>query len=84
MVAGAGLGFALAFLNLWPFVGLWLAHGWARLAYAVALGSMFLIYVGMSLRSSIPPYYFVLHPVSTVLFVYTLLRSMFLTLGAMA
>jgi glycosyltransferase involved in cell wall biosynthesis len=71
---------ALFYLNLWPFVGLWLAHGWGRLPYAIALGSMFLIYLGMSFRSSIPAYYFVLHPVSTVLFEYTLLRSMFLTL----
>ena len=71
---------ALFFLNLWPFVGLWLAHGWGRLPYAIALGSMFLIYLGMSFRSSIPAYYFLLHPVSTVLFEYTLLRSMFLTL----
>ncbi|HZS99344.1 MAG TPA: glycosyltransferase family 2 protein [Terriglobales bacterium] len=71
---------ALFYLNMWPFVGLWLAHGWVRLPYAIALGSMFLIYLGMSVRSSIPPYYFVLHPVSTVLFEYTLLRSMFLTL----
>ena len=72
--------FGLFFLNLWPFIGLWLAHGWARLPYAIALCSMFLIYLGMSFRSSIPPYYFVLHPVSTVLFEYTLLRSMLLTL----
>jgi glycosyltransferase involved in cell wall biosynthesis len=72
--------FGLFFLNLWPFIGLCLAHGWVRLPYAIALGSMFLIYLGMSLRSSIPPYYFLLHPVSTVLFEYTLLRSMFLTL----
>jgi glycosyltransferase involved in cell wall biosynthesis len=71
---------ALFFLNLWPFVGLWPAHGWGRLPYVIALGSMFLIYLGMSFRSSIPAYYFVLHPVSTVLFEYTLLRSMFLTL----
>ena len=28
-----------------------------------------------------PPYYFVLHPVSTTLFVYTMLRSMIITLG---
>jgi len=41
---------------------------------------MFLIYFGMSRRSSIPPYYFLLHPVSTALFIYTLLRSMTLTL----
>ncbi|HEV3511928.1 MAG TPA: glycosyltransferase family 2 protein [Candidatus Sulfotelmatobacter sp.] len=70
----------LAFLNFGPFLGIWLAHGWARVPYAVALGSMFLIYIGMSWRSSVPPYYFLLHPVSTALFIYTLLLSMFLTL----
>ena len=72
--------FGLAFLNLMPFFGVWLAHAWARLPYAVALLSIFLIYLGMSWRSAVPPYYFFLHPISTVLFVYTLLRSMFLTL----
>lgn len=72
--------FALAFLNLGPFLGLGLAHAWARLPYGIALGSMFVIYVGMSRRSSVAPYYFFLHPVSSTLFVYTLLRSMFLTL----
>ena len=72
--------FGLLFLNLGPFLGVWLAHGWARLPYTVALGSMFLIYLGMSFKSSIPPYYFLLHPISTLMFAYTLLRSMFLTL----
>ena len=69
--------FGLAFLNLMPFLGIWLAHGWERLPYAIALGSMFSIYVGMSWRSGVPAYYFLLHPVSTALFVYTLLLSMF-------
>jgi hypothetical protein len=73
--------FGLAYLNLMPFAGVWLAHGWARLPYAVALASMFLIYLGMSWRSKVPPYYFLLHPVSSVLFIYTLLRSMFQTLS---
>jgi glycosyltransferase involved in cell wall biosynthesis len=72
--------FALAFLNLMPFLGVWLAQGWARLPYALALVSIFLIYSGMSFRSTVPPYYFFLHPVSTMLFVYTMLRSMFVTL----
>jgi glycosyltransferase involved in cell wall biosynthesis len=72
--------FGLAFLNLMPFLGLWLAHGWARLPYAIALASMFSIYVGMSWRSRVPAYYFLLHPVSSALFIYTLMRSMFLTL----
>jgi glycosyltransferase involved in cell wall biosynthesis len=72
--------FALAFLNLMPFLGLSIAPGWTRLPYAVALFAMAMIYVGMSLKSSIPPYYFLLHPVSTALFVYAVLRSMYLTL----
>jgi len=71
----------LAFLNLLPFFGALLAHGWARLPYAIALASMFSIYAGMSKQSDVPPYYFVLHPVSTTLFVYTMLRSMIITLG---
>jgi glycosyltransferase involved in cell wall biosynthesis len=70
----------LAFLNLAPFLGVWLAHGWAKAPYLIALASMFLIYVGMSMRSAVPPYYFVLHPISTTLFVYTLARSMALAL----
>jgi len=67
----------LAFLNLMPFLGIWLAHGWERIPYAIALASMFSIYVGMSWRSGVPAYYFLLHPVSTALFIYTLLLSMF-------
>ena len=67
----------LAFLNLGPFLGVGLAHGWARVPYAIALASLFLIYYGISLRSAVPPYYFLLHPVGTSLFIYILLRSMF-------
>ncbi len=73
--------FALAFLNLMPFLGIWLARGWERLPYAVALASIFAIYVGMSWESDIPAYYFVLHPMGTALFVYIMLRSMVLTLA---
>jgi glycosyltransferase involved in cell wall biosynthesis len=72
--------FALAFLNLMPFIGVLVAHGWAKLPYAIALLSMYLIYFGMSSMSGVPSYYFFLHPVSTLLFVYTMLRSMMVTL----
>jgi len=70
----------LAFVNFGPFLGIWLAHGWARLPYGIALASMFAIYIGISWRSAVPAYYFLLHPVSTAMFIYTLLRSMVLTL----
>jgi glycosyltransferase involved in cell wall biosynthesis len=66
----------LGFLNLGPFLGVWLAHGWVRTLYAIALVSILAIYWGMSKLSAVRPYYFFLHPVSTTLFMYTLLRSM--------
>lgn len=75
-----GSAIALLYLNLMPYVGLGLAQGWSRAGYALALFSIFLIYAGMSLRTKISPLYFLLHPVSTVLFNYALLRSMFVTL----
>ncbi len=68
--------FGLAFLNLGPFLGLCLAQGWERLPYVIALLSMFAIYAGISRNSKIPPYYFLLHPVSSTLFTYILIRSM--------
>jgi glycosyltransferase involved in cell wall biosynthesis len=72
--------FMLAFLNLMPFLGIFLAHGWARLPYAVALVGMFGIYAGMASKSDVPAYYFFLHPISSAMFVYIMLRSMILTL----
>jgi len=71
---------ALAYLNLMPFLGVWVAPGWSRAGYVLALASIFAIYTGMSSRSHVPWYYCLLHPVSSALFVYTLLRSMFITL----
>ena len=71
---------ALAFLNLGPFVGIVLAHGWARVPYAIALASIFGIYYGMSRLSDVAPYYVFLHPISTCLVTYTVARSMVLTM----
>jgi hypothetical protein len=64
-----------------PFVGILLAHGWQRWPYAIALASIFAIYVGMSWKSDVPAYYFLLHPLSSLLFVYIMLRSMLLTVA---
>jgi len=75
-----GSAFMMAFLNILPFFGVVLAHGWAKLPYAIALVGIFGIYVGMSWKSDVPAYYFVLHPISSTMFVYIMLRSTFLTL----
>jgi len=75
-----GAAFLLVFLNLGPFLGLAFAPGWSRLGYTIAVAVIACVYLGESWYSDIRPYYFVLHPVSTVLFAYILLRSTVLTL----
>jgi len=75
-----GFCVAAAFLNIMPFAGVFLANGWARIPYAVALACLFFLYFGMSLFSDVRTWYFLLHPVSTLLFIYTMLRSMFFAL----
>jgi glycosyltransferase involved in cell wall biosynthesis len=72
-VAGAVL---LALLNLGPWAGLALAHGWARAGFAVAVAAILGLYAGMATRSRVPFYYFLTHPVATVIFDYIVLRSM--------
>jgi glycosyltransferase involved in cell wall biosynthesis len=71
---------ALLFLNLAPFVGVWLAPGWSRSGYALAVGSLFFIYAAAWRKGDISPLYFFLHPVAALLFLYAILRSMILTL----
>lgn len=68
-------------LNLGPWLGLALAHGWARLGYGLAVLGIALLYLGMSWRSAISPLYFLSNPVAGVMFAYILMRSAFLTLS---
>jgi len=75
-----GGSIAVAILNLMPFFGVLFAPGWARIGYGFAFASMFGLYAGIWRRDEISPWYFFLHPVSTILFIYTILRSMFVTL----
>ena len=64
-------------LNLLPFLGLWLAPGWAKAGFAVAIAAIALIYAGMDSR--ITPYV-LLHPLNSSIIAYALLRSMVATL----
>jgi glycosyltransferase involved in cell wall biosynthesis len=75
-----GFCFAAAFVNIMPFLGVFVAQGWARLPYEIALLCLFFLYFGMSLFSDVRPWYLLLHPVATMLFIYTMLRSMFFAL----
>jgi glycosyltransferase involved in cell wall biosynthesis len=76
------IGFCIiaAILNILPFAGVLAAHGAARIPYAIALACIFFLYAGMSVSSGVGPWYFFLHPLATVLIIYTTLRSMIFTL----
>ncbi len=68
-------------INLGPFVGVWLAQGWAKAGYLAALVAIAAMYFGMASRSDIPMRYVFLHPIGTLLFAMTMLRSMIVTLA---
>jgi glycosyltransferase involved in cell wall biosynthesis len=64
-------------LNLLPFLGLWLAPGWSKAGFALAVIAIAVLYAGMDSRIS--PYV-LLHPLNSLIIVYALLRSMTATL----
>jgi glycosyltransferase involved in cell wall biosynthesis len=74
-LAFAGCG-ALLFLHLLPFVGLFVAPAWSKLPFALSLVGIAALYAGMARRSHTSPLYLFTHPFATLLFVYTMMRSM--------
>jgi hypothetical protein len=71
----------MAILNLGPFLGVVFAPGWAKIGYTAALIALALLYVGMSSKSHVSPLYFFVHPISSCLFLFTLIRSAYLTIA---
>ncbi len=70
----------LLFLNLMPLVGVLLAPRWAKLGYALALTCIGMLHLGMAKRTPVPAWTFFFYPLSTLLIVLTMLRSMAHTL----
>ncbi len=68
------------FFNLLPVVGAILAPHWAKIPYLVALAALAAIHLGMARRTAVPAWTFFLYPVSALLIVYTMLRSLAHTL----
>jgi len=72
--------FGMLWLHLGPWVGTLFATGWARAAYALALFCLVMVYVGMSRRAKVGIGYVLLHPMASLLMVFTLVCSTVLTL----
>ena len=70
----------LVALNVLPFLGVWLAPGWSKAGFAIAVVAIGALYIGMHGISRISPVYALLHPVNSLIIAYALLLSMASTL----
>jgi glycosyltransferase involved in cell wall biosynthesis len=86
----AALGYNLPFvvlaisgmlmMNVVPFAGLILGHGWVRILSGVAVVLAMAFHVGVDWAMRVSPLYALTHPLGALLFSYMLLRSTVVTL----
>lgn len=81
LALAAAATFGLLWLHLGPWFGTAFATGWARAGYAVALGCLLTVYAGLDRRMNVGVGYVLLHPVASLLMVFSLVRSTVLTLA---
>lgn len=68
MVVAATIGTLL--LYVWPWVAVWMTHGWTRALYAAAIGIMLLMYAGSAAAQGSPAWRGVLFPVASMMFLF--------------
>jgi cellulose synthase/poly-beta-1,6-N-acetylglucosamine synthase-like glycosyltransferase len=80
------IGFALfgiagmALISIVPFVALFFTHGWAQLAAAVCVATSMALQGLLLMETDVSPFYGITHPLGAAVFIYMVLRSMFITL----
>jgi len=75
-------GLAVLFLNVWPFAAIFLVHGVAWRLYLLAAIILVAVIADANHLYGLPRWYALPHPLSALLFVYILWKSMILTLWA--
>ena len=70
----------LVMLNIVPFVGVFLTHGWMRMLCAIAVLTAVCFHAGVAIVMRVSPVYALTHPLGVLLFCYMLLRSTVVTL----
>jgi glycosyltransferase involved in cell wall biosynthesis len=71
---------AMVMLHLVPFAGVFLAHGWTRIFYALAVLIMLSMHAGVDLANGVSPLYALTHPLGAILVSYMIVRSVAVTL----
>jgi hypothetical protein len=80
VVRSIGAGIAVLLLNVWPFVAIFVVGGLAWMLYALAVAVMLLFISDTNHFYGQPRWYALAHPLSAILFVYILWKSMALAL----
>ena len=70
----------MLFLNVAPFVGIFISHGWIRVLAAIAVVIAVGFHAGVAIVMRVSPFYALTHPIGAMLFCYMLLRSTVVTL----
>jgi glycosyltransferase involved in cell wall biosynthesis len=71
---------ALLMMNVAPFAGVALAHGWIRIFCVIAVVVAVCFHAGVAMVMRVSPFYGLTHPLGGLLFCYMLLRSTVVTL----
>jgi glycosyltransferase involved in cell wall biosynthesis len=71
---------ALLMMNVAPFAGVALAHGWMRIFCVIAVVVAVCFHAGVAMVMRVSPFYGLTHPLGGLLFCYMLLRSTVVTL----
>jgi hypothetical protein len=69
--------FAVLFLNVWPFVGVFIAPGWSRLPFALAVALIAARYYQSSEAMGVPSITFLLNPIGAILTAIAIVGSAF-------
>lgn len=70
----------LMLMNIAPFVGLFVSHGWIRLFCTIAVLIAVGFHAGIAIQSGVSPLYALTQPLGAMLFCYMLVRSTAVTL----
>ena len=72
--------FGMLLVNVAPFVGIFVTHGWTRALCAVSIAIALAMHAGADIFNGVSPLYALTLPIGTVLFCYMIARSVVATL----
>jgi glycosyltransferase involved in cell wall biosynthesis len=70
----------MSLISIVPTVALFFTHGWTQFAAAVCVATSMALQGLLLKETDVSPFYGVTHPLGAVVFIYMVLRSMFITL----